>query len=46
MSEICGISARRMALLWEQECIEGAMKKGKTWFIPEDAEKPVDKIKM
>lgn len=46
MSEIWGISARRIALLCEQERIEGAIKKGKTWLIPEDAEKPVDKRKM
>ena len=45
MSEIWGISARRIALLCEQERIEGAIKKGKTWLIPEDAEKPADKRK-
>lgn len=45
MSEIWGISARRIALLCEQERIEGAMKKGKTWLIPADAEKPADKRK-
>lgn len=43
MSEIWGISARRIALLCEQKRIEGAIKKGKTWLIPEDAEKPADK---
>lgn len=45
MSEIWGISARRIALLCEQERIEGAIKKGKTWLIPKDAEKPTDKRK-
>lgn len=45
MSEIWGISARRIALLCEQERIKGAIKKGKTWLIPEDAEKPADKRK-
>ncbi len=45
MSEIWGISARRIALLCEQKRIEGAIKKGKTWLIPEDAEKPADKRK-
>lgn len=45
MSEIWGISARRVALLCEQERIKGAIKKGKTWLIPEDAEKPADKRK-
>lgn len=43
MSEIWGISSRRIALLCEQERIEGVIKKGKTWLIPEDAEKPADK---
>lgn len=37
MSEKWGISARRIALLCEQERIEGAIKKGKTWLIPEAA---------
>ena len=45
MSEIWGISARRIALLCEQERIKGAIKKGKTWLIPHDAEKPADKRK-
>ena len=43
MSEIWGISARRIALLCEQGRIAGVVKKGKTWLIPEDAEKPADK---
>lgn len=45
MSEKWGISARRIALLCEQGRIEGAIKKGKTWLIPKDAEKPEDKRK-
>ena len=45
MSEIWGISARRIALLCEQERIKGVIKKGKTWLIPENAEKPADKRK-
>lgn len=44
MSEKWGISARRIALLCEQERIEGVIKKGKTWLIPKDAEKPEDKF--
>lgn len=43
MSEIWGISSRRIALLCEQQRIEGAIKKGKTWLIPESTEKPADK---
>ena len=46
MSEIWGISARRIALLCEKGRIAGVVKKGKTWLIPEDAEKPADKRKM
>lgn len=42
MSEIWGISPRRVALLCSQGRIEGAIKKGKTWLIPRDSEKPTD----
>lgn len=42
MSEIWGISPRRVALLCSQGRIEGAIKKGKTWLIPRDSEKPMD----
>lgn len=45
MSKIWGISSRRIALLCEQGRIAGVIKKGKTWLIPEDAEKPADKRK-
>ena len=45
MSEIWGISARRIALLCEQGCIAGVVKKGKMWLIPEDAEQPADRRK-
>lgn len=45
MSEKWGISARRIALLCEQGRIVGVVKKGKTWLIPEDAQKPADKRK-
>lgn len=43
MSGVWGILARRIALLCEQERIEGTIKKGKTWLVPEDAEKLTDK---
>lgn len=46
MSEKWCISARRIALLCEQGRISGVVKKGKTWLIPEEAEKPADKRKM
>ena len=42
MSEKWEISARRIALLCEQRRIDGAIKKGKTWLIPEKANKPDD----
>lgn len=45
LSEIWGISPRRIALLCEQERIAGAVKKGKTWLIPQNAIKPADKRK-
>lgn len=45
MSEKWGISSRRISLLCTQGRIEGAMKKGKTWLLPEDAVKPEDKRK-
>ena len=36
------VSARRIALLCEQNRIDGVIKKGKTWLIPENASKPSD----
>lgn len=37
-----GISARRVAVFCKEQRIAGAVKKGKTWLIPEDAVKPED----
>ena len=45
MSEKWGISSRRISLLCTQGRIEGAIKKGKTWLLPEDVVKPEDKRK-
>ena len=42
MAEKWNVSARRVALLCSQERIPGVIKKGKTWLIPSDAEKPTD----
>lgn len=42
VSEQWNISARRVAILCEDGRIEGVVKKGKTWLIPFDAEKPED----
>lgn len=41
-SEFWGISARRIAILCEQERIDGVQKSGPMWIIPEDAQKPAD----
>lgn len=42
MSEVWGISSRRISLLCSQERVKGAVKKGKTWLIPANAKKPDD----
>lgn len=43
ISKMWNISSRMVAYYCEAERINGAVKKGKVWFIPADAEKPVDK---
>lgn len=42
MSKIWGITSRRISLLCAQGRVKGALKKGKTWLIPEDTQKPED----
>ncbi len=42
MSEIWGITSRRISILCAEGRVEGAIKKGKTWLIPSDAKKPAD----
>ena len=42
MSKRWGITSRRIAVLCEQGRIAGVVKKGKTWLIPYDSEKPED----
>ena len=42
LSEIWNISPRRIAVLCSEGRIVGVEKKGKTWLIPESAEKPLD----
>lgn len=42
MSEKWNITRRRIAELCKEGRIEGAILKGKTWLIPEDAVKPID----
>ncbi len=36
------ISSRRVTLLCNEGRVEGAIKKGFMWLIPEDATKPID----
>ena len=42
LSELWGISSRRIGTLCSEGRLEGAIKKGKTWLIPSDVEKPKD----
>ena len=37
-----GLSSRRVGILCNEGCIDGAQRAGTTWIIPEDAEKPRD----
>lgn len=42
MAEQWGISDRRVRILCQQSKIDGVIRKGRTWLIPSDAEKPID----
>ena len=42
LSEKWGISSRRIGVLCAEGRIDGVVKKGKTWLIPSDAQKPDD----
>ena len=42
IAEKWGISRRRVTTLCRNGRLEGAILKGKTWLVPEDAIKPVD----
>lgn len=42
-SELWGICNRRIVTLCNEGRIEGAMKFGKSWAIPNNTEKPSDK---
>ena len=46
LSKLWGISSRRISLLCAEERIPGAVKKGKTWLGPSDAQKPEDPRKL
>ena len=45
-AERWGISSRRVALLCSEGRVEGCIKKGKTWLIPDNAKKPEDPRKV
>lgn len=40
--DIWGVTERRVQSLCTQGKIEGAVKKGRMWLIPESAQKPAD----
>jgi len=40
-----GITARRVQILCVQNRIPGSLKKSGAWFIPQNAQKPLDKRK-
>lgn len=42
MSERWNISSRRIGILCTEGRIDGVIKKGKMWLIPDDAVKPID----
>jgi len=42
LSKIWKISSRRIGMLCAEGRLEGVIKKGKTWLIPSDIEKPKD----
>lgn len=42
LSKKWGISSRRIGVLCAEGRIDGVIKKGKTWLIPDYAEKPED----
>ena len=42
-AEVWGVTPRRIQVLCSDGRIEGAMKFGRDWAIPKDAEKPADK---
>lgn len=45
IAELWGISRRRVTTLCREGRLEGAVLKGKTWLVPDDAQRPIDKRK-
>lgn len=46
LSEILGISPKRISILCASGRVDGVMKKGKMWLIPAGAKKPEDPRKL
>ena len=46
LSDVWGISQRRIAILCKEGRIDGAILKGKTWIVPSTAQKPKDLRKV
>ena len=42
LSEKWNITSRRISILCAEGRVEGAIKKGKTWLIPSNTQKPAD----
>ena len=42
LSKVWNISSRRIGVLCTEGRVEGAIKKGKMWLIPDAAQKPAD----
>lgn len=42
MSRVWNITSRRIGVLCSEGRVNGAIKKGKTWLIPTNTQKPVD----
>ncbi len=46
IAELWGVTTTWVSTLCKQRRIEGAIKKGKTWWIPKETKKPIDKRLM
>ena len=42
LSKVWNISTRRIGVLCTEGRVDGAIKKGKMWLIPDTAQKPAD----
>lgn len=44
IAQIWGISSRRVTTLCRQGRVDGAVSKGNTWLIPQNATKPKERL--